>query len=402
MAIACANSDGGLELTVVIVSHNSEEHIVRCVRDLLQASSGVRLQVVVVDNASSDNTTRIAQSEFGDMPWFRLVTNEKNSGFGSACNMGARLGTGESILFLNPDVFMLEGSTAALLAAMYSLDQCGACMPKAFWDDEMLFETSVLKESGPIEALVQHTSLRRLVSDSAFERFWRMDWQIWDSDSPLEAPGAPGGYLLVRRELFQRLDGFDEGFFLYYEDNDLCSRIRAAGWKIYIVPEARVIHYCGQSLKNFTGGNMAQIQRASLRRLYEKHYGAVGRIVSGLIAADSYARRLAKRVISGLSIRGNQSQDATVLAPSEGIELTWQAVPGADYYFLEVSNDPCFIHKVGAKVFENRYFLCNRSYQSLADDVYFYRAVPMVESESAGRIQGGRFRRCSQPGTGRE
>ena len=89
-------------------------------------------------------------------------------------------------------------------------------------------------------------------------------------------------------------------------------------------------------------------------------------------------------------------------APPAGIELLWQAVPGADYYFLEISNDPCFIHKVGARVYENRYFLCNRSYRSLADDVYFYRAVPMVGSERAGRIQGGRFRRSGQSHAGLE
>jgi hypothetical protein len=160
--------------------------------------------------------------------------------------------------------------------------------------------------------------------------------------------------------------------------------------KIYLLPGATAIHYCGQSLKNYEGVGMRKTQRKSLIVFYTKHRPVLGRLLALSIFADSFATRVAKRLVA-LFLGAPVSGSIPIGSPG-GIELDWKSVPGAEYYFLEVTQDPCFLHKVGARVVGNSYFLSHQAYRMLAPDVYFWRAVPMVGRQPVGKIQVGRFR----------
>lgn len=378
------------ELSIIIVSYNSEDYIVRCLCGVAAAAEGVRFEVIQVDNASKDGSVGAAKGEFGDAPWFGQIANEENFGFGRGCNIGAEKARGDYILFLNPDVFVLPGALRASIDSFSVLDRCGAVMARTFWDDEMQFQFSSLKDVSPLAEIVHQTSLRRIFGVRVFEKFWRMDWAAWVSEAPVEVFGVPGGYLMMPRALFGELGGFDERFFMYYEDNDLCLRIRKALHKIYLLPGAKAIHYCGQSLKNYEGVGMRRTQRRSLNALYAKHHPVLGRLLALSIFADSLATRVAKR-LAALFLGAPVSSGVPIGSP-DGIEFRWQSVPGAEYYSLEITQDPCFLHKVGARVVGNGYFLASQAYRMLAPDVYFWRAVPMVGRRRAGRIQVGRFR----------
>ncbi|MBN2208068.1 MAG: glycosyltransferase family 2 protein [Candidatus Coatesbacteria bacterium] len=380
------------DLSVIVVSYNSSEHLERCLRDVLRAAEGIRFEVIIVDNASCDDSVRTVLEAFGDRPWLTVIRNEKNLGYGKACNMGADPSSGRYVLFLNPDVFVGANALGASLAAFSEQSRCGAVTARMFWDDEMEFMASFLKEVTPMSALIQHTSLRRFLGRRVFEKFWKADWDVWASEVPVPVSSAPAGYLMLPRGVFESLGGFDERFFLYYEDDDLCARIRKAGLDIYVVPDASAVHYCGQSLKSFDRAGMGRIQRKSLFAFYSKHYPVLGRALSAAIFAEQAAKRAAKAVLKPFASR-EAAGGALLVAGDEGVELRWPAEPDAEFYFLEVSLDPCFITKVGAKTIATRYLLCHNAYRKLPLDVYFWRAVPMKGAEAVGRIEMGRFRR---------
>jgi len=135
---------------------------------------------------------------------------------------------------------------------------------------------------------------------------------------------------------------------------------------------------------------MRKTQRKSLNVFYAKHHPVLGRLLALSVSADRLATRAAKR-LAALFLGGPVSGGIPIGSP-DGIELRWKSVPGAEYYFLEVTQDPCFLHKVGARVVGNSYFLSHQAYRMLAPDVYFWRAVPMVGRQPVGKIQVGRFR----------
>jgi len=382
--------DAAPELSVIIVTYKSKDYITRCVRNIIAAANGVPLEVILVDNASTDGTIAAVREHFSDATWLTIIANDKNLGFGKACNLGAEQAHGRYVLFLNPDLFLLPDAMRTSLDAFTRLDRCGAVMARTFWDDEMQFQFSCLKSIGLLAAMVQHTSVRRLLSQRTFERYWKMDWAMWSSDAPVEVSGVPGSYLMLSRELFRQLGGFDERFFMYYEDEDLCRRIRQAGRAIYCLPDAKAIHYCAQSLKTSERAAMGRIQRKSLIALYEKHYPVIGHALSICIRANNFMVSNAKRIL-GLP-RSSMASSTIPIGLPDGIELAWQSVPRAEYYILEITPDPCFLHKVGARVADTRYFLAHRAYRMLAPDVYFWRAIPMVGKERIGKVQIGRFR----------
>ena len=382
--------DAAPELSVITVTYNSRDCIVRCLQSVIAASRAVYLEVILVDNASTDGTIDAVTEQFPRVAWLTIIANDENLGFGKACNLGARQAHGRYILFLNPDLFVLPGAVRTSLDAFRRLDRCGAVMARTFWDDEMQFQFSCLKCIDLLAAMAQHTSLRRLLSQRTFERYWRMDWAMWSSDAPVEVSGVPGSYLMLSRELFGQLGGFDERFFMYYEDEDLCRRIKQVDHVIYCLPDAKAIHYCAQSLKTSQRAAMGRIQRKSLIALYEKHYPHLGHALSICIRANSFVVSNAKRV---LALGGRSTTSSTIpIGPPEGIELAWQSVPKAEYYILEITQDPCFLHKVGARVADTGYFLAHRAYRMLAPDVYSWRAIPIVGKERTGKVQTGRFR----------
>ncbi|MBN1593929.1 MAG: glycosyltransferase family 2 protein [Candidatus Coatesbacteria bacterium] len=376
------------DISVIIVSYNSAAYIVRCIESLVAASEDVQFEVILVDNASIDDTPKVAAERFGETSWFNLIESKQNLGFGKACNLGVERACGEYVLLLNPDVFLLPGALRALLDDVSHLDGFGAAMGRTFWDDSLEFQVSSLKELSPLASVVQMTTIRRFLG-GIFEDLWEMDWAMWGSEEPFEVMGVPGGFMLMPTDLFRTLAGFDNRFFMYFEDNDLCLRIRKAGRKIFCLPNAGAIHYCGQSLRNYTG-QMAMVQEQSLLSFYKKHFPVLGRLLLVAIRADKMARTAAKCLLGLLAGKGSSSE--VPVGGPDGIELKWESIPGAEYYYLEVTQDPCFLHRVGARVTGISYLLRHKAYQMLNSDVYFWRAVPMRGTCRAGRIQSGRFR----------
>src|ERR1700722_13610608 len=222
-------------LCIIIVSYNVRDRLRDCLRDL----SGQR--VIVVDNASSDSSAAMVRAEF---PAVELIANTDNRGFAAACNQGIAASTEEFILILNPDTLATPAALQALLDVMRAEPHAGACGPRIVNPDGSL-QPSCRRFPTLPRLLLDEFGLGKLFPRSKFFGDYRMTW--WAHDQLREVDQLMGAALLLRRAALEQVGTFDERFFMYFEEVDLCLRLRDAGWKVLFVPAAKVIHHGGQS-----------------------------------------------------------------------------------------------------------------------------------------------------------
>jgi N-acetylglucosaminyl-diphospho-decaprenol L-rhamnosyltransferase len=237
-----------IDLDIVIVSWNAGDLLRSCLRSLAQARSSTqaRWNVVVVDNASTDGS---ADRLPGELPQLRLLDNRKNIGFGAACNQGARAGAAAAILFINPDIEVEAGQIDAALAYLerQGNERIGVIGVR-MRDENGQLQPSTARQPTPGQLLAQAAAL-----DRAWPRLFPPHFMIGlDHAETHKVDQVMGAFLLIRRTLFDELGGFDERFFLYYEDADLCLRVRQAGWD--------VVHFAGTGVCHAGGGSTRKVK----------------------------------------------------------------------------------------------------------------------------------------------
>jgi GT2 family glycosyltransferase len=249
-------------IAVIIVNFNSGDALGATLASLEAGLSGCDWQAIVVDNASQDGSQEAATR-------YRSVTllrQAANSGFAAGVNRGAAATSAPLVLILNPDCRLASGAVRSLTDEMERHPDCGVIGPKILDPDGALQEsargdpnmltglfgrTSALSRRLPRLSLVR----RNLVSESlskAGHASERVDW-------------VSGACMLVRREAFQQVRGFDEGYFLYWEDADFCRRLRNAGRETRYMPSATVVHDVGQSSRNATSLATREFHRSAYR-----------------------------------------------------------------------------------------------------------------------------------------
>jgi len=223
-------------LDVVVVSYNSRGTLRECVESLSTASD---LRVIVVDNASQDRGVETVE----DLP-ISIIRLESNGGFAHGCNRGWRAGSAPYVLFLNPDARLQPGASKRLAEVLEKQPEIGIAAPK------------IVDSNGEIDySLRRFPRLRSTYAQAVFLHrvLPRATWTaevIRDHDAytrPFAADWVSGACMLVRRELLQALGGFDEGFFMYCEDKDLCRRAHDAGFSVLFVPDVVAMHVGGAS-----------------------------------------------------------------------------------------------------------------------------------------------------------
>jgi N-acetylglucosaminyl-diphospho-decaprenol L-rhamnosyltransferase len=244
---------------VVVVSYNSRDRLRACVEPLTGHDD---IQVIVVDNASPDGSLE----SIADLP-IRALPLSRNGGFARGCNAGWSEGTAPFVLFLNPDAVIEPASVRRLAATLEKDDHVGAVGPKILNTDGSL-DLSQRCFGTVASTFAEAFFLHRLFPGS--------DWADSMVNDPrmYERRGSPdwisGSCMLVRRSALEQLDGWDEGFFLYCEDMDLCRRLRNAGFDVRYEPEAVAVHEGGASTPHAT---TTPILADSRLRYAEKHFG---------------------------------------------------------------------------------------------------------------------------------
>lgn len=264
------DDDDALRLDVVIVTYRSAAHLPACLAALPAAA-----QVVVVDNASDDNSAAVAEAA-----GVHVVRNHENRGFAAAANQGAREGDGDLVLFLNPDAVVAARDIRLLCAAFTNDNRLGAAGPRlvAPTGGEQQAWWPLPSPGGTwVEALAAHRLLRRQNPRKGF---------------------VVGACLVVRRVAFDAMCGFDERFWLYGEETDLCRRLWDSGWKVRLVPEATATHVGGASGDGPGGVAFEHFQRGA--ELYiAKHNGATALVLHRIGLLVGSALRLPALVLLG-------------------------------------------------------------------------------------------------------
>ncbi len=259
---------------VVVVSYNVAPLLARCLESIRQAGESLagqceRLDVVVVDNASTDGSAELVRARF---PEVRLIVNARNLGFGAACNQGAAADA-DYVLFLNPDAALTPGALPALLARVRSTPRAGMAGPRVTYSDgrpqptRRRFPTlgALLLESTPLEW--------RRPGWGPLRRYHMADRPAYDA-APVD--WLSGACLLARKAAFDEAGGFSPSFFMYFEEVDLSRRMAAYGWQTWYEPDAHVVHHHSRSAD--------QDLLARDRHYYGSKYRYVARYWGGAVA----------------------------------------------------------------------------------------------------------------------
>jgi N-acetylglucosaminyl-diphospho-decaprenol L-rhamnosyltransferase len=253
----------GRHLAVVVVNHNSGAFLARCLASVFAAAGDVSIDVVVIDNASGDGSAREAAGEY---PTARVIENPVNRGFAAAANQGIRATAAPFALLLNPDAQINGGTLAALLKMAEERPRAGA-IGLLVRNPDGSVQPSARKVPGLLESL-GHAFLGPVLPNNRFTRSYTMAG--WDRATEREVEWISGSAMLLRREAYDELDGFDEGYFMYVEDVDLCTRMRKAGWTVLFSPEVEVVHEIGVSSRSMPE-RMAHEHSRSIYRYFERH-----------------------------------------------------------------------------------------------------------------------------------
>lgn len=253
-----------MDLSIVIPHLNRKRSLHKCLSSIPQAAETVSHEVIVVDNGSTDGSQEMLRDAF---PKVRLLQNEINEGFGRATNRGFRLAQGRYFLCLNNDTTLLPHSLRILTSFMEKNPEAGVSGGKILNRDGTL-QPSARSFPGFETAFFNRSSfLTRLFPKNAFSRRYLLS--DWDHKSPRQVDWISGSFFMIRRSLTEKIGFFDERFFLYCEDVDYCRRAKKAGYRVFYVPEAQIIHdtrYSGKRLDTLF------FHHQSMYRFYKKYH----------------------------------------------------------------------------------------------------------------------------------
>lgn len=257
------------KVSVCIVTLNASKYLHHCLT-LLEQSQGAEVeQIIVVDNRSNDNTVKMIHENHSSVT---LIQNNRNEGYTIPMNRAMKEADGEYLLILNPDAFVKPKAVAALANFLDLHPEVGIAGPKVLNVDGTFQKSCRRGVARPWNVISYFTGLAARFPDNS--KYTGYHLSHLDENILNEVDGVSGSCMMIRRNLIDKIDCFDERFFAYQEDSDYCFRAKAAGWKIYYVPEAEVIHDAGR------GGSAAYKYRSlfewhrSYYLLYKKHFSA--------------------------------------------------------------------------------------------------------------------------------
>lgn len=253
-----------MDVSIIIVSYNSRVALGPCLDSLKKQIVFNRIEVIVVDNASSDGTPQMVRDRY---PWVSLMAGTENLGYSRGVNLGIREAKGSYFLILNPDTVVREDSIEKLLEFMELTPGSGVVGPKLVFHDGNLQYSC--RRFYTLKVLV----LRRTFFGKIFKKSKAVAEHLmlhFDHESTREVDWVIGACMMVRREAVQSVGLMDERFFLYFEDVDWCYRMKQKGWKVYYHPKSVVIHGYARASAQSVVNRSFVAHLASLVRYYEK------------------------------------------------------------------------------------------------------------------------------------
>lgn len=294
------------KMAVAVVNHNTREKLRACLASVAGEAAG---EVVVVDNASHDGSAAMVRSAY---PWVLLHENTVNRGYGAAANQAIESCQAQYILLLNSDTCLQAGALNALFSYLDLHPRAAIAGPRLVNPDGSL-QASCYPFPTPLHVFLEESALGRRIQRVPIlrDRYLR----TWSHAYSRHIPWVLGAALAIRRQAFTAVGGFDESFFLYGEEIDLCYRLRAAGWQTHFTPLATVVHDGGASTQQRRADFAVQFF-LSMAQFYDHHYPAFYKaqftlIVKSIVLARLLRDTLRLRLVSGQRERAVLAEDVT-------------------------------------------------------------------------------------------
>lgn len=253
-----------VRLSIIIVSWNVRDLVAACLKSL--PLDDPRVEVIVVDSASADGTPDIVAKDF---PTVKLIASPDNVGYARGNNLGFAAASGAYLFVLNPDTVVDPGAIDTLLAYLEAHPDVGCVGPSLTYGDGTP-QSSRRRFPSLKTAIFESTWLYKFAPRGLIAAYYGEDWPIGEI---VEVDWLVGAAMLFRAEAVRKVGGFDEGYFMYSEELDLCRRLKAAGWRIVHVPAAHITHYEGRSSSQVRLATHLRFNRSKIR-YFRKHHGA--------------------------------------------------------------------------------------------------------------------------------
>ncbi|MDP2649247.1 MAG: glycosyltransferase family 2 protein [bacterium] len=295
-----------IDVSIIIVSFNTRELTVECIRSVLRTLKKSSFEIIVVDNNSEDGSVEQIRKSFDSAQnKVFVIKNSKNFGFSKANNIGIKESKGRCVLFLNSDTLVYENTIDGMVEFMDANPDAGAStcfirLPNGKMDD-----ASHRGFPTPLRALSHFSGLSKVFGGKFFGGY---NLKHLNLNQTHEIEALAGAFMLVRRGAGEEVGWWDEDFFWYGDDLDFCFRLKEREWKIYFVPEFEILHYKGASgglkkhSKHLTTANHDTKRRAhearfaAMKIFYDKHYkNKYPRLVRSLVLAGIMVKKLASK-----------------------------------------------------------------------------------------------------------
>jgi GT2 family glycosyltransferase len=231
-----------MKCSVILVNYNSGTQIEDTVNSITRHNNRLVSSVVIIDNASRDNSLAFLSNFENESFEIKVIINLENRGFAAACNQGALLGQGDYLLFLNPDTILFDNSLSNPLAFMELPENSDVGVVGIQLVDE---NNIVTRSCARFPTLGMFLAYSTGIIRFPFFKFLSIPMEEWSHDSTETVDHVIGAFYLIRRSLFDALDGFDERFFVYLEDLDLSLRVKKSGWRTVYLSNATAFHAGG-------------------------------------------------------------------------------------------------------------------------------------------------------------
>lgn len=233
-----------IDISIIIVNYNVKEFVLNLLESIQKAKNSLSLEIFVVDNNSTDGSIEAISEKF---PEVKLIVNKKNVGFGAANNQALRIATGKYLLMINPDTIVKEDTLVKMIKFFEENESCGIAGCKVLNVDGTLQLACRRSFPGPWTSFTKVMGLSSLFPKSKI--FAKYNLTYLDENKTYEVDAVSGAFMMMRKTVYDKIGGFDEQFFMYGEDLDLCFRTQKAGYKVYYFHETEIIHYKGESTK---------------------------------------------------------------------------------------------------------------------------------------------------------
>ena len=254
-----------MELSVIVLNWNTADETLACLESIYSQVHRHAIEVIVADNASSDRSREVVPQRF---PQATLVAHSTNLGFCAGNNRAVAASSGRYVLFLNSDTVVAKGALDSLVNFADANPDVGIVGPKLLnLDGSLQYSCRRFPNLGA--GFFRNTPLGRLLPQNRFTTDYLMS--DWDHASVRDVDWVSGAALMIRREALEELGGFDESFYMYCEDVDLCYRAHQASWRVVYFPDAVIYHIIGRA-SNKVPTRMTYMFHRSMYRFYRKHY----------------------------------------------------------------------------------------------------------------------------------